>query len=43
MSRISPYIVLVLLALLSTPEILAADYENGLGAARGAFECVSDA
>jgi hypothetical protein len=40
MSRISPYIVLVLLALLSTPEILAADYENGLappGAPSSAF------
>ena len=30
MSRISPYIVLVLLALLPTPEILAAECENGL-------------
>jgi predicted methyltransferase len=40
MSRISPYIVLVLLALLPTSEILAADYENGLappGAPASAF------
>jgi SAM-dependent methyltransferase len=40
MSRISPYIVLVLLAVIPTPEILAADYENGLaprGAASSAF------
>src|SRR5215831_1712812 len=40
MSRISPFIVLVLLALIPTPEILAADYENGLappGAPPSAF------
>src|SRR5262249_56017885 len=40
MSRISPYIVLVLLAVIPTAEILAADYENGLappGAASSAF------
>src|SRR5215471_13326437 len=40
MSRISPYIVLLLLAVIPTPEILAADYENGLappGAASSAF------
>ena len=30
MSWISPYFALVLLALISAPEILAADYENGL-------------
>ena len=40
MSRISPYFALVLLVLLSAPEILAADYENGLappGAPSSAF------
>ena len=33
MSWISPYFALVLLALISAPEILAADYENGLASA----------
>src|SRR5580704_2429499 len=40
MSWISPYFALVLLALISAPEILAADYENGLtppGAPPSAF------
>ena len=40
MSRVSRCFALVLLALLSAPEILAADYENGLaplGAPASAF------
>ena len=44
MSRISPWFALVLLALLAAPEILAADYENGLappGAPSSAFPAPS--
>ena len=40
MSQISPYFAVVLLALISAPEIFAADYENGLappGAPSSAF------